>query len=107
MAFPKKYLNDAEEIILDLRPHWFFLVGPGDALLGALVLAIWVGVADLPEWFLCPTLALAFGALLFLRRRFAEWVTPDVRPTRDGRLIGRRLAAPRAGSEKTGGGGQR
>jgi len=40
MPFPKKYLNEGEEIILDLRPHWFYLVGPASALLAALVLAL-------------------------------------------------------------------
>ena len=26
MPFPRKLLNDNEDIILDLRPHWWFLV---------------------------------------------------------------------------------
>ena len=38
MAFPKKYLNDSEEVIRDLRPHWFFLFGPAVTLIAALAL---------------------------------------------------------------------
>jgi hypothetical protein len=28
MAFPRKLLNDGEEIVLDLRPHWWVLIRP-------------------------------------------------------------------------------
>ena len=27
MAFPRRLLNEGEEVILDLRPHWSFFVG--------------------------------------------------------------------------------
>jgi uncharacterized membrane protein YdbT with pleckstrin-like domain len=98
MAFPKKYLNDAEEVILDLRPHWFFLVGPGAALIGALALAIWAGVADVSELILFPALALAVVALLFFLRRYAEWITTDFVLTTD-RLIYRKGILSRQGKE--------
>ena len=77
MAFPKKYLNDGEEIILDLRPHWFFLFGPGVALVGALVLAIWVSQSIDSDWVLFPALGLAVVALLFFLVRYAQWLTTD------------------------------
>lgn len=38
MPFPQKLLNDEEEIILDLHPHWWFLAKQTLALLGAMVL---------------------------------------------------------------------
>src|SRR4051812_4324527 len=38
VAFPRKLLNDGEEVVLDLRPHWWFLSEPTAALVGALVL---------------------------------------------------------------------
>lgn len=37
MAFPTKYLNEGEEVILDLRPHWW-RVFPASLGLGAAVL---------------------------------------------------------------------
>ena len=40
MAFPRNLLNDKEELVLDLRPHWYFLVKSGAALLGAVILGI-------------------------------------------------------------------
>ncbi len=98
MAFPKKYLNDAEEIILDLRPHWFFLVGPGAALIGALALAIWVSQASLPDFVLFVALGLAVVALGFFLRRYAEWITTDFVLTTD-RLIYRKGILARQGKE--------
>ena len=99
MAFPKKYLNDGEEIILDLRPHWFFLFGPAVALIGALALAIWVGSGDdPPDWQLFPALALAMVALLFFLGRLAQWITTDLVLTTD-RLIYRKGVMSRQGRE--------
>jgi len=98
MAFPKKYLNDSEEIILDLRPHWFFLFGPGVALVGALTLAIWVGSGDPADWLLFPVLALAVVALLFFLVRLIQWVTTDFVLTTD-RLIYRKGVVSRQGRE--------
>ena len=47
MAFPRKLLNDDEDIVLDLHPHWWYFAGP----LAALVAAIAVGlVAVAAEW---------------------------------------------------------
>ncbi|HYY80306.1 MAG TPA: PH domain-containing protein, partial [Actinomycetes bacterium] len=37
MAFPERLLGEDEELVYDLRPHWWTLVGPG--LLAALVVA--------------------------------------------------------------------
>jgi uncharacterized membrane protein YdbT with pleckstrin-like domain len=96
MAFPKKYLNDSEEVILDLRPHWAFLAGPAVLLLVGLVLALWV--RDRSEWILFPSLALAVVALLFFLVRYAQWITTDFVLTTD-RLIYRKGVVSRQGRE--------
>ena len=98
MAFPKKYLNDAEEVILGLRPHWFFLVGPGLVLFLSLVLAIWVSQAIDSDFALFPALAVAVVALLWFLRRYAEWFTTDLVLTTD-RLIYRKGILARQGKE--------
>jgi len=98
MAFPKKYLNDAEEIVLDLRPHWFFLVGSTAALIGALALAVWVSQVVDADWALFPALALVVVALIFFLRRYAEWFTTDFVLTTD-RLIYRKGILSRQGKE--------
>ncbi|HTJ76646.1 MAG TPA: PH domain-containing protein [Acidimicrobiales bacterium] len=96
MPFPKKYLNEGEEIILDLRPHWFYLVGPGSALVAALVLALLV--RDRSEWILFPVLALAVVALLWFLGRYTKWVTTNFVLTSD-RLIYRSGVVSRQGRE--------
>jgi len=96
MGFPRKYLNDGEEIVLDLRPHWFYLAGPAAALLAALVFAVWV--RDRSEWILFPALALAVVSLLWFLGRYARWMTTDLVLTSD-RLIYRSGVVSRQGRE--------
>lgn len=96
MGFPRKYLNDGEEIILDLRPHWAFLVVPALGLIAALALAL--VVRNLSEWVLFPALALAVVALVFFLVRYAKWVTTDFVLTTD-RLIYRKGVVSRQGKE--------
>jgi uncharacterized membrane protein YdbT with pleckstrin-like domain len=98
MAFPKKYLNDGEEVILDLRPHWFFLFGPAVALMAALALAVWVSQAIDSDFALFPALALAVVALLLFLARYAQWLTTDFVLTTD-RLIYRKGVVSRQGRE--------
>ncbi len=96
MAFPRRYLNDGEEVILDLRPHWAFLAGPAVLLLAGLALALWL--RDRSEWLLFPALGLAVVALLFFLMRYAKWVTTDFVLTTD-RLIYRKGVISRHGKE--------
>ena len=42
MVFPRKLLNETEEVVLDLHPHWSFLAKQTVALLAALVLGLLV-----------------------------------------------------------------
>jgi uncharacterized membrane protein YdbT with pleckstrin-like domain len=96
MPFPRKYLNEGEEIILDLRPHWFYLAGPVVALVAALVLAL--VVRDRSAWILFPVLALAVLALVWFLGRYAKWITTNFVLTSD-RLIYRSGVASRQGRE--------
>lgn len=45
MAFPRNLLNENEELVLDLRPHWYSLTTAVVALVGAIVFAIVVVAA--------------------------------------------------------------
>ena len=98
MGFPKKYLNDDEEIILDRRPHWLSLLGPGLALVAALVLAVWVSQNVDSDFALFPALGLAVVALLYFLARYAQWLTTDFVLTTD-RLIYRKGVLSRQGRE--------
>ncbi len=90
MPFPKKLLNEGEEIVLDLRPHWWFLVGPAAALLVTVVASILLlsvhGV--LHDYGLWVTTGLAVLALLWFAGRYWRWTTTEFIVTSD-RLIRR------------------
>lgn len=40
MAFPKNLLNDNEELVLDLRPHWLYLFPSATALFVAVIVSL-------------------------------------------------------------------
>ena len=52
MPFPPQLLTDDEELVLDLRPHWWYLAPPGAVLVVALLFGIasltqdWPGVVE-------------------------------------------------------------
>ena len=49
MAFEKKLLNENEEVLLDLRPHWWFIAPHSAALLGVVIVAIVAVALDAPD----------------------------------------------------------
>jgi membrane protein YdbS with pleckstrin-like domain len=40
VAFPTKLLNDGEQVVLDLRPHWIYMAEPTAALVGSILLGL-------------------------------------------------------------------
>ncbi len=80
MAFPPNLLNDGEELILDLRPHWLYLVPASAALLGATVLALlgifwWSPDDTLGTVVTVALVLLVVAALVFFAWDYAKWVT--------------------------------
>jgi len=101
MAFPRKYLNEGEEIVLEMRPHWFFLAGPAVALLASLVLVVFVAAqvaGDVQRLAMIPVLLLALLALLWFVARYAKWATTTFVVTTD-RLIHRAGVVSKSGRE--------
>jgi len=98
MPFPRKFLNEGEEIVLDLRPHWSFFTGPAASLIAALVLAIVAAVAGAPDWLTLAILALAAVALVWCLARYARWTTTNFVVTSD-RLIHRYGVFSKRGQE--------
>ncbi len=75
MALPRKFLNNDEELLAELRPHWIFLFGPLFTSIG-----VWVGLIVLvvlwqkaPGWTNYPILILALIPGLWLLGRFVRW----------------------------------
>ena len=101
MPFPSKYLNEGEEIVLDQRPHWFYLAGPTLALAAALAVAVLVSSridGDLQKVALVPALLLVVLALVWVLVRYARWATTSFVITTD-RLIHRHGVLSKSGRE--------
>ncbi len=80
MALPRKFLNDDEELLAELHPHWIFLFGP-------LFTSIWVWAALIvllilwrnpPGWTNDPIIVIALIPGLWLLARFVRWKSYDV-----------------------------
>lgn len=103
MAFPRKYLHDSEEIILDRKPHLWFLVKPLLATAGALMAAIAAGLYINPDgnankWITYAGAGLVALALLWLLEEFLRWRTVNFVVTTD-RLIYRSGLFAKQGKE--------
>lgn len=92
MAFPRKLLNEGEDVVLDLRPHWWVFAGPTALTVLALAAAIAVSrifSSPIPAYM---ALALLLVAALRLLLTYARWastsfvVTTDRLVTRSGVL---------------------
>jgi len=79
VAFPTKLLNQGEEIVLDLRPHWLLLFAPGAAFLGAVVVGLFAAHQLNPDnsldtiisW---AAVAVAVVSLLWFAWTYISWV---------------------------------
>jgi uncharacterized membrane protein YdbT with pleckstrin-like domain len=75
VPFPPKLLNDNEQVVLDLKPHWWFMVGSTLALVGSIIVALLV-----LAWFDVDVLKYG-GALLVLfclayfGYRYVKWTS--------------------------------
>jgi membrane protein YdbS with pleckstrin-like domain len=75
MALPRKFLNEDEELLAELRPHWIFLFGPLFTSIG-----VWAGLIVLvilwqnaPSWTNDPILIIAVIPGLWLLGRLVRW----------------------------------
>lgn len=85
MPFPRKFLNDGEDIVLDLHPHWWYFVKPVTTLV---LLLVGVGFAYNIDYLPLVLLGLAAINLVWLGWRYLTWVTDNFVLTTD-RLIDR------------------
>ncbi len=79
MAFPSKLLNEGEEVVLDLHPHWWFLAGPVAAVVVAL--AVTIGAASwskAPQAVVYAAAALLLLTVVWLLVRYARWVSTSL-----------------------------
>ena len=98
MPFPPQLLTDDEELVLDLRPHWWYLAPPGAVLVVALLFGIasltqdWPGVVEgaVGFWVL--------GALGWFGVMYLRWTTTNFVVTSE-RVISRKGIVAKQGIE--------
>lgn len=80
MALPRKFLNEDEELLAEMHPHWIFLFSPLSTSV-----VVWAGIIVLlvlwhnpPGWTNYPILILALVPGLWLVGRFVRWKSYDV-----------------------------
>jgi uncharacterized membrane protein YdbT with pleckstrin-like domain len=98
VAFPRRLLNENEDVLLDLRPHWSYFLGRALVLLLAVVAFVAVAVSienDVLPWVLGVLVLLALGRLVL---HYASWTTTEFVVTTD-RLILRAGVLSKKGME--------
>ena len=98
MPFPRRLLNEGEEVVLDLHPHWWFLSGPIVFTFVAGVAALVVGLADINDWLFLVLLGLFVLGVVWLVARWLKWNTTNFVVTTD-RLIYRSGVVAKRGME--------
>lgn len=91
VAFPPELLNENEEIVLDLRPHWLFLALPSATLVGVLIVAVLLLQWNLGFAETLSNYALVIGIIVvvaWLGWTYAKWSTTHFVLTTD-RIINR------------------
>ncbi len=100
MAYPEKLLNPGEQVVVDVVPHWKYLLRP--ALVVVLVLAGAIVALQLqpqpPRWAQLAVAGLMVLSLLWLAARYLRWVTTSFVVTNQ-RLILRKGVLRRSGRE--------
>lgn len=98
MAFPPKLLNDGEDAVLDLHPHWWFFAKSLGLLVGLIVLGIVAVVLDLADFVNITAGVLVLVALIWFGVTYLRWSTTNFVVTTD-RLIYRHGVLTKQGIE--------
>jgi uncharacterized membrane protein YdbT with pleckstrin-like domain len=101
VAFPRKLLNEGEQLVLDLRPHWVFLAPSVAGLVAAIVIGLLVIFGTHGTVHDVASIAagvLVLVALVWFAVRYAKWVTTQFVVTGD-RIISRRGVFAKSGME--------
>jgi uncharacterized membrane protein YdbT with pleckstrin-like domain len=85
VPFPRKLLNDEEDIVLDLHPHWWYLAGPIVTVVATLAFTIVLRNVDYVS---LAAVGVTVLAVLWLLVRYLKWRTTNFVLTTD-RLIQR------------------
>jgi uncharacterized membrane protein YdbT with pleckstrin-like domain len=98
VGFPDRLLNEDEELVLDLRPHWWFFAKQAALLVVVLAGLVALAAIDAPDEAVLAGGAIAILTLLWLLARYAKWTTTNFVVTSD-RLILRSGVVSKRGIE--------
>jgi membrane protein YdbS with pleckstrin-like domain len=75
VPLPRKFLNDDEELLVEMRPHWVFFARPlfTAMVVVAGIIAILVAFPSIPNWATDVLLVLAAIPVLWLLGRLLRW----------------------------------
>ncbi len=83
MGYPRNLLNEGEEIILDLKPHWMYVVPTIVVWLGATLAAIVLQSVTGQGWMWWVVLAVFLGLGVNAAVRYSRWTTTSFTVTND------------------------
>jgi uncharacterized membrane protein YdbT with pleckstrin-like domain len=99
VSYPRKLLGTHEEIVEDLRPHWWFLVKPVLGLVIAMAIGIallaWSGSPEVVDWGGGVLVLIALGYFVY---KYLQWVSTNFTVTTD-RVIYRSGVLSKSGIE--------
>ena len=98
VTFPDDQLYSSEEVVLDLRPHWWFFANQTAALVSALALGVVALVLVQDAVVNALAAALLVAILIWFLARYVVWSTTSFVITTD-RLISRHGVFGRQGTE--------
>lgn len=93
-----RLLNEGEEVVVDVRPHWWYLAGPVVVLLLVAAGAIAAAVTSTPNWVIWIVVAALVVAAGWLLIRYVRWASTRLIIT-TSRLIHRTGVLTRRGRE--------
>jgi membrane protein YdbS with pleckstrin-like domain len=98
VAYPQRLLNPGETVVVDVRPHWWYLSGP--AVLEILIIAgaIAAAAASVPTWVVWVALVALVASTVWLVFRYVRWSTTRLVVT-STRVIERKGVLARQGRE--------
>ncbi len=97
VPFPKELLNAGEQVVLDLRPHWWYFARQGAALVVAILIAA-ISLVFLPAPVMLAAAVLLAGTLIWFGWHYLQWTNINFVVTTD-RLIDRQGVFNRTGIE--------
>jgi uncharacterized membrane protein YdbT with pleckstrin-like domain len=95
VPFPRKLLNEDEQVVIDVRPHWIVMAWPLLALAASIAAAVFVSTEADNDVLLLVMLAVVLVVLAWFLYRLARWATTNLVVTSDRLIVRSGIIAKR------------